>query len=154
MTAPSPTIRRAEPRDHGAVSALFAAQLDEHGAALSDGGLTHAVSEIFAAPDDRTLLVAEDTDAIVGLAYVIYTSTLEHGGHVAWLDELYVRPERRNRGIGGSLLEAAISAARAHGCAALDLEVASGHERAARLYGRRGFRALPRTHYSLRLQER
>src|SRR5579872_5729184 len=44
----------------------------------------------------------------VGLAYLAYTWTLEHGGQSAWLDELYVVPGERSRGVGTALLRAAL----------------------------------------------
>jgi GNAT superfamily N-acetyltransferase len=59
---------------------------------------------------------------------------LEHGGEVAWLEELYVVPERREAGIGTKLLSRAIEAARERGCLPIDLEVDDGHSRATNLY--------------------
>ncbi len=46
-------------------------------------------------------------------------------------------------GIGTALVRAACAAAAARGCRAMDLEVDSRDEDAARLYHREGFRRLP-----------
>src|SRR5262249_8508137 len=65
----------------------------------------------------------------------------------AWLEELYVEPAARGRGLGSALLRAACDAAAAAGARAVDLEVERSHERAAALYRREGFRPLERTHW-------
>jgi GNAT superfamily N-acetyltransferase len=71
------------------------------------------------------------------------------------LDELYVLPEYRGGGVGRSLLEQAIIAAREMGCAALDLdlEVDQDHARAERLYARAGFQSLARSRWVKHLKE-
>ncbi len=81
-----------------------------------------------------------------------FTWTLEHGGRSAWLEELYVQPEYRGRGIGQKLLAAAINRAREEGCRAIDLEVDRGHPRASHLYDREGFVRLARTRWVLKMK--
>lgn len=80
--------------------------------------------------------------------------SLEHGGHSAWLDELYVVPEQRNAGIGRALLDEALATARADGCIGFDLEVARGHERADHLYERAGFHRLERNRWARKVDPR
>ena len=90
------------------------------------------------------VLIARRGPSVAGVAYVAFTWTLEHGGKSAWLEELYVVPAARDRGLGTALLAEVIARCRAAGCAALDLEITEDHARAARLYARHGFEALPR----------
>jgi GNAT superfamily N-acetyltransferase len=73
--------------------------------------------------------------------------TLQHGGKSAWLDELYVAPEYRGKGIGAALLRAALETAQRSGCAAVDLEVDEAHARAENLHKREGFEPLHRTRW-------
>jgi GNAT superfamily N-acetyltransferase len=94
------------------------------------------------------LLLARSGASAVGVAVVSWTWTVERGGKTAWLDELYVIPALRGRGIGRRLLVRAIAEARCAGCASIELEVVRGHGRAARLYRRERFAVLPRTRYS------
>jgi len=145
------SIESATRADREAVIALLAAQLEEHAIDLAPARLAAAVDGVFAVPGRGTFLVARADGRIVGVAYLSYTWALEHGGHVGWLEELYVLPAQRDRGIGGALLDAVCAQARSAGCAAIDLEVEGSHERAAHLYERRGFRRLGRTRYSLGL---
>jgi GNAT superfamily N-acetyltransferase len=84
----------------------------------------------------------------VGIAVLSYTWTLEHGGPVAWLDELFVLPERRNRGVGLALLKRALEVASRAGRRAIDLEVDEQHARAEHMYEREGFRKLLRNRWS------
>src|SRR5215472_1088667 len=102
--------------------------------------------------DRGALLLALEGDERVGLAALSYTWTLEHGGLVAWLDELYVLPRCRGRGLGTALLHAAQNVAKMAGCAALELEVEATHRRAENLYQRAGFEPLPRARWALRLE--
>jgi GNAT superfamily N-acetyltransferase len=89
------------------------------------------------------VLLARDPDPI-GIAVLAYTWTLEHGGRVAWLDELFVDAAHRGRGVGLAMLRRALEVAAAAGCRAVDLEVDADHERAEHLYEREGFRLLSR----------
>ncbi len=89
--------------------------------------------------------------APIGIAVLAWTWTLEHGGRVGWLEELYVSLAFRNRGIGQRLLAAALDVARAEGCRAIDLKVAVEHRQAERLYERAGFRRLDRTRFGVEL---
>jgi GNAT superfamily N-acetyltransferase len=149
--APPPRLRihLASLADLPVATLLVRAQLDEHEIAVSN--LSTAVAGLIERPERGAVLLAYYGDEPVGVAALAYTWTLEHGGLVAWLDELYVAPAHRNRGIGRALLDRALSHAAAAGCLAVDLEVEQSHARAARLYASAGFQALPRNRWSIRL---
>src|SRR5262249_42126725 len=104
-----------------------------------------------AEPRRGCIFVARDGDRLVGVAYVSFIWSLEHGGHAAWLEELYVLPAERSRGIGSALLTAAVDFARADGCAAVALEVEADHVRAANLYARNGFERHSRARWVRRM---
>lgn len=118
---------------------LLAVQLEEHGMGLGADRLECALHGLVDVPGRGIVLAAYEEGRAVGLALMAHTWTVEHGGHCTWLDELYVVPERRNAGIGRALLHAAIEAARAEGCAAMDLEVEHDHARVESLYLRERF---------------
>jgi GNAT superfamily N-acetyltransferase len=130
---------------------LLGGQFEEHAIATPAEAIRDGVDHVLTRPDAGRLLVATWDGAVVGVAALSFVRALEHGGRSAWLEELYVEPARRGGGIGTALLRAACDAAAAAGAVAVDLEVEAGHERAARLYARAGFRPLPRTRWVRRL---
>ena len=130
-----------------AVLALLGAQYAEHAIDLPEGALRDATRVLVGEPHRGAIFLACDP-APVGVAVLALTWTLEHGGLVAWLDELYVVPAHRGRGVGEALLQRALEHARGAGCRAVELEVDAGHARAEHLYVRAGFAPLPRTRWS------
>lgn len=143
----SSDLRLMRSADRDSVVALLAAQLEEHDVVLGKTGMEEAIDGLVDRPDRGAVLVIEQEERVVGVAYVSFAWTLEHGGHVAWLEELYVALEHRGRGLGGRLLEAAIAHAESEGAKAMDLEVDETHRDAERLYARFGFEPLSRARW-------
>jgi GNAT superfamily N-acetyltransferase len=140
-------IARAAPTDRTVVADLLTRQLDEHHIPIEREALLAAIDGIFADERRGLLLLARHEGRAIGVAYVSLTWSIEHGGKSSWLEELYVLPEWRERGVGTTMLESVLETARRLGCAAVDLEVESAHERAARLYARYGFARHSRTRW-------
>ena len=134
-----------------AVAILFEMQLAEHDVARSQEELASGLTTLLAEPGQGFVLVALAEEKPIGVAYVARILSLEHGGWSGWLDELYARPEWRNRGVGSALLAAAIAAATEREWAALDLEVDTDHRRVISLYQRNFFRPVSRTRFVRRL---
>lgn len=130
---------------------LLRAQLAEHDIVLPGEALADGLRGLLLQPERGAVLLARAGETAVGLAVLAHTWTVEHGGLVTWLDELYVIPAWRGQGIGGRLLDAAIELARTEGCIAIELEVEASHARATALYERAGFTRLPRTRFGKRL---
>jgi GNAT superfamily N-acetyltransferase len=151
LVIPPPRLRIhvAGTADLPVATDLLRAQLGEHD--IDVANLAAAVAGLVEHPERGAVLLAVYGEEPVGVAALAYTWTLEHGGQVAWLDELYVAPAHRNRGLGMALLDRAIAHARAAGCVAMDLEVDASHARAARLYASAGFTALSRSRWSIRI---
>ncbi|MBS2012943.1 MAG: GNAT family N-acetyltransferase [Deltaproteobacteria bacterium] len=145
------TFTLAGEGDADAVFPLLATQLHEHDVAIGAAALRSALVGLVTHPERGAVLLAREGSRAVGIAVLAYTWTVEHGGKVAWLDELYVVPERRSSGLGTRLLREAMDHARRHGCMAIDLEVDADHARVEALYLRHGFAALPRRRFACRL---
>lgn len=141
-------IRSATLADLADLTALLVAQLRDHGNDLADSALAAAAAGMLERPRRGQFLLASEGGRAVGFAALSYLWTLERGGWAAWLDELFVVPERRGDGIGDALLAAALAAAAAAGARAVDLEIEAGHERAASLYRRHGFTPLARRRWA------
>ncbi|MGE5047598.1 MAG: GNAT family N-acetyltransferase [Deltaproteobacteria bacterium] len=138
-------IRRLTRRDCGAALPLLEAQYREHDIEMGGERLLRALRALLGGKG-LALLASEGT-AEVGVAILSFSHQLERGGATAWLDELYVVPASRGRGVGRALLRRALREARREGCESVHLEIVRGHGRAARLYVREGFQRMPRTRY-------
>jgi ribosomal protein S18 acetylase RimI-like enzyme len=77
--------------------------------------------------------------APIGYIVVSFGWSLEFGGMDGFVDELYVRPGVRGRGIASEVLLALPRALAGAGLKALHLEVDKGRSSAHRLYRRAGF---------------
>ena len=84
---------------------------------------------------------AEENEKVVAALQLSLTWSNEAGGLVVWLEELYVQPELRGRGVGTALIRRAMEEY-AGKAARFRLEVAPGNPRARALYERLGFREL------------
>ena len=146
-------IREAVGAEHWHVVAILHQHLADHCLRPPTAVLDAAVRVFMARPRLARILVAVLDDEIVGIAAMSFILTLEHGGLGAWLEELYVKPKYRDRGIGAKLVDAACAVATAQGARAVDLEVEAGHERAHHLYERCGFRRHARQRWFLALDE-
>jgi GNAT superfamily N-acetyltransferase len=145
------TLESVTPTSRGDALALLEAQFAEHSIVVEQDALDAGVLGLVDASRRGAVLLAREGPRAVGVAVLSYTWALEHGGRVAWLEELYVVPDRRGGGIGRALLDHAVAHCREAGCRALDLEVAEDHRRAERLYERAGFRPLRRARWVLPL---
>lgn len=85
------------------------------------------------------VLLAGERSNPVGYALVTLRPTIYYDGPVAVLDELYVRPEARDRGVGTAVLKRAISEVRARGAGEMHINVDEIDTDTRRFYERHGF---------------
>jgi GNAT superfamily N-acetyltransferase len=87
--------------------------------------------------------------------YVVMTLgySMEYGGRDAFVDDLFVRPTHRGRGLGTLGLAQVRAACHELGVRALHLEVGHDNDRAAALYRRAGFVANDRRLLTLPLAD-
>ncbi len=71
--------------------------------------------------DDACVLVAVDRGRVIGYLLGFVHGTFYAGGPVGWVEEVFVRPERRARGIGRGLMTAFENWAAGRGCALIAL---------------------------------
>ena len=91
----------------------------------------------------RAWLVFE-RDEMVGYVVLTFGYSLEYGGRDATLDELFVVPIHRGRGVGTRVMEFVAEECQSLGVVALRLEVEQDNETAQALYERAGFEAVDR----------
>ena len=137
----------AGPAEGEAVRPLILQQFAEHAISVRPDQLAAAIEAVLTTDNLGFFLVAYEGGRAVGVAYVAFIWTVEHGGQSAWIEELYVVPELRNRGVGRALLRAALDRARNLGCSVIELEVEHAHRRAEHLYAREGFLRVTRSRW-------
>ena len=86
------------------------------------------------------VLFAEAEGERVGYLVLGWCFSIEQGGRHVLVDELYLEPAARGRGLGSTLLAAACDWARGQGAEVARLEVNRHNPRAKALYLRHGFR--------------
>jgi len=140
-------VSPAAVRDCSECAQLLVEQLREHGVDASMERLSDLLEAVVANPHRGFVQLARVDEHIVGVAYAATILSAEHGGLVTWLEELYVAPSYRSKGIGSALLGALMERAHKDGVVAVELEVDASHSRAESLYRRLGFRPLNRSRW-------
>jgi GNAT superfamily N-acetyltransferase len=120
------------------LAVLFAQEAEfEPDAAKQAAGLRRIIEN----PALGQILLLRAGAEVLGMVSLLYTVSTARGGRVALLEDLVVRPERRNSGTGSTLLQAAIAHAREAGCLRITLLTDRANEAALRFYRRHGFAA-------------
>ena len=91
------------------------------------------------ARDDVVAVLAEDTGTAVGFALVVLRAAIWFDGPVSHLDELYVVPRLRDRGIGTLLLAECRALAATLGSPEMHINVDEVDVDTRRFYERHGF---------------
>ena len=115
----------------------------ESPAVLSNGSPEIFQADITACVSDNPFLegyVFAEGETLMGYVMVATTFNCEYGRICKWVEDLYVMPEYRGRGIGGAFLD---YVAEANPHVLLRLEVEEENEGAVALYKRHGFEVLP-----------
>jgi hypothetical protein len=77
--------------------------------------------------------------AAVGYLLAVYVFSLEHLGLTAEIDELFVLPSQRGRGVGAELLRCAEAEFLRAGCTNVSLQLSRGNDAARAFYHRHGY---------------
>jgi len=144
-------IRRYDPaRDAQALRDCVIAQQDFHrglepswpeGQAIAGEYLAYLDQEC--AAHEGCILMAEVGDDAAGFVCIVAATaggSPDDPSPVAWVQDIYVKPEHRCRGIATALMVEAERFARAHGARVLRLGVLNRNASAREFYAGRGFR--------------
>jgi GNAT superfamily N-acetyltransferase len=94
-----------------------------------------ALTEAIVSPQS-SVFVAEDGDALVGFCTAYLELNSVRFGRRCWIEDLAVDPERRSRGVGTALLDAAKDWARGAGATHIELYSGLARSDAHRFYAR------------------
>lgn len=101
------------------------------------------LAELLQNPAYGVIYLVREAAASIAYLVICFDYSLEYRGKGAWIDELFVEPAYRGKGIGTQLLDLAERASREHHARVLHLEVNHGNA-AIELYRRCGFTEHPR----------
>jgi ribosomal protein S18 acetylase RimI-like enzyme len=133
-------LRLAGPDDVATLADWMREFYTEQGYPFDPARHTEAIRGLVADPTLGRLWWIEEDDARAGYVALCFGWSLEYQGRDAFVDDLYLRPAFRGRGLGARVMEAVEREARALGVRALHLEVERDNDPARALYERRGLR--------------
>ena len=112
----------------------------EPGAYFFDEPVVREVLRKFlASPDLGQAWVFLDRETPVGYIVLTFGYSFEFHGRDSFIDELYIEPQYRRKGIGRRAMQFVEERARELGVNAIHLEVDQGNDAAAELYRRAGY---------------
>ncbi len=135
MSTPRP--RRATPADAGELAQLLHDFNTEFATPTPEVAVLAERLRTLLATDQTFALVAGDP--MVALALVSLRPNVWCAGPVALLEELYVVPPLRGRGIGSAIIEELLAVGRAAGFELIEINVDEVDVDAQRFYRRHGF---------------
>jgi GNAT superfamily N-acetyltransferase len=130
-------IRAAETRDLPSVVGLVRALAEFEKLPGPDDAAARRLADDFAAKR-YSLLVAEASGAIVGYALYFFTYSTFLAQPSLYLEDLFVHPDARGRGVGERFMRALAKEAVAHGCGRFEWTVLDWNVDAQKFYRRLG----------------
>ena len=148
MTA---ALHLARPEDLERLLPLVAAFHGEEGLHKTDEQRRDALAPLLDGIPHGCVYLIGPARAPLGYVVVTFGWSVEFGGMDGFVDEIYIRPAVRGRGIATEVLSELPKALAGAGLKALHLEVGRENEVAQRLYARSRFQ--PRDRYMLMTRE-
>lgn len=133
------------------LDALVAAFHAEEGIALSDEARAAGLQPLLDGIPHGVAYLIGPPRAPIGYVVVTFGWSIEFGGMDGFIDEIFIRPGVRGRGIATEVLLALPRALGDAGVKALHLEVALENITAQKLYARAGFRLRDGYHLMTRM---
>jgi len=140
-------VERAAPPDRAEVERLVAAYHTSEGVTPRPERISWTVDQVMRNRFPGVLLVAREKKAILGVALAVYTPSAELG-RVLVVQDFFVDPTVRRKGVGRALANRLIEEAKAMRIDRVDLEILPANAAAASFWKSLGFKTGGRTVYS------
>jgi len=140
-------VKRATASDRAKILRLIA---DYHSSELlrpDPAKTSQVIEQLLRNESSGILLVAHENMKVIGVAVATSLPSTESGSMLI-VQDLYVEPRSRRRGIGRALIAKLLEEARAIGVERIDLEILSTNEAATGFWRSMGFRPTGRTVFS------
>ena len=145
------TLRQAGAQDLPELLELMDEFYGEAGYSLDPDRARAAFLPLLAPGQLGQVWVAESDGQIAGHLVLTFCYSMEYGGRSAFIDDLFVRPPMRNRGVGRALVGRARAVCEDLGVRAMHLEVARTNWPAQATYRGVGFASTDRELLTLAL---
>ena len=136
----SAALKLAQPEDLDRVVALVTAFHAETGISQDDAARRTGLAPLLDGIPHGAVYLIGPSRAPIGYVIVTFGWSVEFGGLDGFIDEIYVRPAVRGRGIASEVLISLPAALAEAGLKALHLEVDRADDPSQRLYARAGFK--------------
>ena len=136
-------IRLCQPDDARLLAPLIQALATEEGAEAPDLEALVAVITTMLQTGFSDFVIAEEGSEggpVLGCIQINYRLSTWATASYAYVEDFYLKPAARGRGVGTKLLDYACQRAEGRGCEFIQLDVREGNKRAAKLYARYGFK--------------
>ena len=148
-------VRSAEPEDRPQLLELIKGYFAFYRVTYPSGSrVEHLLDLLDRDPGLGIQLVAEEKGRLQGFASLYACLDTLVADRILVMNDLFVDPSLRNRGIGAALFDASLAYATAHGYARLDWVTAADNDDAKRFYDRHGGRRGPWISYSANVTDR
>ncbi len=111
-------VRRLAEKDKAAWLLLFEGYIAFYKATVAEDVIEETWQRLMTGASDFHigLVAVNDDDAPVGLAHVLFHRSTWSPTHYCYLEDLFVDPQQRLKGVGRALIEATYKEADARGC--------------------------------------
>ena len=97
-------------------------------------------SDFILHPSTGILYIILKESKSIGYVCLTYGYSFEYGGKIAFVDELFLVSDQRDKGIGSQVMDFIITKAKELKLATLHLEAETHNDKANRLYSKKGFK--------------
>ncbi len=134
---------RAAPDEAGTVARLLVEFREHQGQSWpSDASFLASVERLIVRLDTEFWLAAPDqATPSAAVCQLRFRDSVWTGSEDCWLEDLFVRPDARRRGLARALVRVAIERARERGCRRIELDTNEDNHGALGLYESLGFSA-------------
>jgi len=133
-------VRTAVVEDVPMLVMLMAEFYEEGGYSLSHDAATRAFTTLLGEPSRGRIWLLEVGAESVGYIVLTFSFSMEYGGLRGFVDDFFVRPAMRGRGLGAAALEVVRQTCRELGVQALLVETGPQRHPARGVYARAGFK--------------
>jgi GNAT superfamily N-acetyltransferase len=132
-------LRDAQLTDTPALAAMMVEVYGEAGLALKRDAAKLTFERLIRSPHDGRIWLLETDSMLAGFIVLTLAYAMEYGGQRGFVDDFFVRPPFRRRGLGAAGLAAVKAHCLANGVRALFVQTGPSNDVAQRVYRRAGF---------------